>query len=352
MGEDAPERPLDDATALTAIRSGNETAFAALVEHYRLPLQVHCYRMLGSVDDAEDMVQETLLRAWRSRDTFEGRSTVKTWLYRIATNVCLNALGRSPRRIMPADLVPAADPGTVAGQEPDWQTDLPWLQPYPDSLLDAIAPSDDQPDIAVIRRETIELTYLAVIQHLPPRQRAVLILRDALGWSAREAADTLGTSVASVNSALQRARSTMRERLPERRADWRSRTAASDDEREILQRYIDAHQRHDVDGVVALLRDDVRQSMPPAPLWLEGRAAVGAVTAAYLSPGASGDFHLVPTAANRLPAVATYLRPYGESEYSLIGLAILHIEDGKISEITGFTPDLLRAFNLPTTPPR
>ena len=192
----------EDAALVAGVRAGDEAAFVALTEPYRRQLHLHCYRMLGSFDDAEDLVQETLLRAWKGRAGFEGRAMVRTWLYRIATNACLDLIESKSRRLQSIESPQAADSYTVD-----------WLQPYPDRLLDQIASSDSGPDALVIERETIELAYLAAIQHLPPRQRAILILRDALGWSAKETARLLEESVASVNSALHRARSSMRQRL-------------------------------------------------------------------------------------------------------------------------------------------
>ena len=193
------------AALVAAARGGNESAFAALFERHRRELHVHCYRMLGSLEDAEDLVQETFLRAWRKRASFQGRSSFRAWLYRIATNVCLDALARDRRRAPPSSPV-----------------DVPRLQPDPDHLLDGIAPAEAEPDAAIISKETIELAFLVAIHHLPPRQRAALILRDVLGWSARETASLLEGSVVSVNSALQRARATLREHLPPRRLDWAS----------------------------------------------------------------------------------------------------------------------------------
>src|SRR5437764_9554612 len=188
---------------------GQALDFETLVDRHRREIQVHCYRMLGSLSDAEDLAQETFLRAWKARDRFEGRASVRTWLYRIATNACLDVLARRPRRVLPDQLGPAGEPdGPISA------VDLPWLAPFPDRLLDAAGP-----DAAVVERETIELAYLAAVQYLPPRQRAALVLRDVLGWSAKETANVLETSVASANSALQRARATLRERLPARRAD-------------------------------------------------------------------------------------------------------------------------------------
>ena len=214
----------EEAALVAAVRAGDESAFVVLAERYRRQLHVHCYRMLGSFDEAEDVVQETFLRAWKARHSFEGRSSFRTWLYAIATNACLNALERSPRRILVPD-VPPTDPSRRLSREerPDLGAslaDLPWLEPYPDRLLDEAASERTEPQAAIEARETIELSYLAAIQHLPPRQRAVFILRDAYGWSASETATLLGTSVPSVNSALQRARATMQRSFPANRSEW------------------------------------------------------------------------------------------------------------------------------------
>jgi RNA polymerase sigma-70 factor, ECF subfamily len=346
----------EQGAVLAAVRDGDASAFAALAERYRRRLLVHCYRMLGSLEEAEDAVQEALLRAWRARAGFEGRSQFRTWLYRIATNVCLNALERTPRRVLVAD-VPAQDPGVTLSVEqlPDRgapPADLPWLQPYPDRLLDPIAPGDLEPDAVVVARETIELAFLAAIQLLPPKQRAVLILREVLGWSAKETASLLQVSVASVNSALQRARSTLRTRLPWRRLEWARATGPTDQERAVLQRFMDAHDRADVTAFAALLRDDVRQSMPPHLLWYDGRVSVAANFARYIDPGSPvypGHLRMVPTAANRQPAAAVYLRRPDDSTYRLLGLSVLDIEDGLVVGIVSFGLDLLEAFGLPPT---
>jgi RNA polymerase sigma-70 factor, ECF subfamily len=348
----------EDAAVLAAVRAGDQAAFVALAERHRRQLHVHCYRMLGSFEDAEDLVQETLLRAWRSRSSFQGRSLFRTWLYRIATNACLNSLRRRPRRVLVAD-VPPRDPGAELPVEERADlgappADLPWLQPYPDHLLEQVAPSDSEPDAVVVARETIELAYLAAIQYLPPRQRAILILRDALGWSAKETAGLLEISVASVNSALQRARTTMRARLPPRRLDWAQDTGPTDEERTVLQRFMDAHDRADVAAFAALLREDARQAMPPHLLWYDGREAMTTLFARYIDPAAPnypGQLRLVPTAANRQPAVAVYLRRKGDSLYRLLGLNVLEIQDGQVSGITSFGVELLGAFGLPPTLP-
>jgi RNA polymerase sigma-70 factor (ECF subfamily) len=334
----------EEAAVLAAVRAGDEAAFTALAERYRRRLHVHCYRMVGSFDEAEDLVQETLLRAWRGRAGFEGRSLLRTWLYRIATNACLNALARTPRRVMPPDLGPAtSDPP----DEANVASEIPWLQPYPDHLLEPAAPAEAEPDAAVVSRETIELTYLAAIQHLPPRQRAILLLRDALDWSANETAALLDTSVASVNSALQRARSTMRTRLPPRRLDWAPASDPSQEERAVLQRYMDAHDRADPAALAALLREDARLTMPPYRSWYEGRAVIVSLIALGFAPE-FGHLRAVPTRANRQAAVAWYLRRPGDSEHRALALDVLRIEAGEIAEITAFAnPDLFAAFGLP-----
>jgi RNA polymerase sigma-70 factor (ECF subfamily) len=342
----APDAVNEEATVLDAVRRGDEAAFVARAERYRRQLQVHCYRMLGSVEDAEDLVQETLLRAWKGRAGFEGRSMFRTWLYRIATNACLNALERQPRRITPPDMGPAGDdPHTDLIQSPE----LPWLQPYPDYLLEPSAPTDAEPEAMAVKRETIELAFLAAIQHLPPRQRAILLLRDVLGWSAQETAGLLDTSMTSVKSSLQRARATMRKRLPHRRLDWAWAHAPSDEERAVLSRYMAVYERHDAAALTALLREDARQTMPPVPTWFDGRDMIVAVKAWWLGPSREGDFRVLPTAANRQPAAAIYLRRYGDAEYHLVAMEVLRIEDGLIVEITSFLPDLITAFDLPAT---
>jgi RNA polymerase sigma-70 factor (ECF subfamily) len=306
--------------------------FAARLELHRRELQVHCYRMLGSLDDAEDLVQETFLRAWRGRASFggDGRTAFRAWLYRIATNVCLDALRRQPRRVLPPDVAAAGDP-TVPPSPP---ADLPWLQPYPDALLEE-----------VVGRETIELTFIAAIQHLPPRQRAALILRDIVGWSAKEAAELLEASVESINSALQRARATLRRRLGER-AEWTRPAMSGEEERELLRRYVEAHERADADALAALVREDARLTMPPHPVWYAGREAILVATRQGFDP-AFGHLRTVFTAANRQPAAAHYLRRPGETEYRPLALDVVRIEDGLIAEITSFvTPELFPAFGL------
>jgi len=339
-------------SVVEAVRGGDQAAFVAVVERYRRQLHVHCYRMLGSIDDAEDLVQETFLRAWRARASFEGRAVLRTWLYRIATNACLNALERAPRRVIPQDVgrpVTVDTPVSEARAQPTWAPELPWLQPYPDSLLEPTAPTEDEPEAATISRETIELVFLAALQHLSPRQRAVLILRDALHWSARETASLLDTSVASVNSAHQRARATMRTAQPRDRIGDVPPAERTDEEQDTLQTFMRAWERADTNTMTALLRDDARWAMPPAPLWFDGRAAIVRLYEHFPIDWQGRAFRILPTAANRQPAAAAYLRLRGGSDFSLSAIHVLRIEGAAIAEVTTFAPELCRAFALPET---
>jgi RNA polymerase sigma-70 factor, ECF subfamily len=329
-----------DQRLIAAATSGDAAAFSALAERHRAELQVHAYRMLGSLEDAQDAVQDALLRAWRSRATYDGRSTFRAWLYRITTNACLRILERRPRRLMPYDAGPAAE----VGARPLPPSDLPWLQPYPDRLLD----ESPEPGDAVVARETIELAFLAAIQHLPPRQRAVLILRDALDWSADETAAVLEMSVAAANSALQRARATMKERLPAARLEWATVADAEETERSLLQTYVEAFERHDDRRLVALLREDVRLAMPPHPTWYEGREAVAAFLAGILFAPGSEARRLVPTRANRQPAFGIY---HGDGAVARpSSIHVVGIESGLVADMHFFLyPELFPAFGLPDT---
>lgn len=296
--------------------------------------------MLGSLEDAQDALQEAFLRAWRSRATYDGRSTFRAWLYRITTNACLRILERRPRRLVPYDAGPAAG----LGARPQPPADLPWLQPYPDHLLD----EGPQPGDAVVARETIELAFLASIQHLPPRQRAVLILRDALEWSANETAAVLEMSVAAANSALQRARATMKERLPAARVEWATTADAEEAERSLLETYMEAWERHDANQLVALLREDVRLAMPPHPTWYAGRAAAAAFLAEIACAPGSEAHQLVPTRANRQPAFGVYRGEGANAKPFAINVVV--IESGLIADMHFFKyPELFPAFGLPDT---
>ena len=260
---------IPDTTVAEAI-AGDGSAFAALTEHHRRELHVHCYRMLASFDEAEDAVQETFLRAWRHRERFEGK-LFRAWLYRISTNVCMDMIRRRSRQV----------PTLHSFAE------VPWLQPYPDRLLDGVAPSDEQPEAVIVERETIELAFLAALQVLPPRQRAALIVRDVLGWPAGETASLLETSIAAANSALQRARATMQEHLPARRTKWSAREP-SVEERRLLERFIDAHERCDAAAAVAIASEDIRITMPPNPFALRGARHDRAVARARVRRGEGG----------------------------------------------------------------
>jgi RNA polymerase sigma-70 factor (TIGR02960 family) len=308
-----------------------ESAFESRFRNHQRELHVHCYRMLASFHEADDAVQETFLRAWRSRDSVEDGGLFRAWLYRIATNVCLDVLRRTKRQ--------AATMHHVA--------EVPWVQPYPDQLLDEIATGDDEPDTVVVERETIELTFLAALQVLPPRQRAALIARDVMGWPASETATALDTTVAAANSALQRARATMQEHLPSRRAEWAAAREPSAEERELLERFIDAHQRCDAEAAIAIAADDIRITMPPYPWRYEGLEEVVPLLERGFGDERDGDWQLLPTAANRLPAAASYLRRHGDSEFRAFKLDVLRIVDGKIAEITTFGYSLFPQFGLP-----
>jgi RNA polymerase sigma-70 factor (TIGR02960 family) len=302
----------------------NEPDFAQITERHRRALHVHCYRMLGSYEEAEDAVQETMLRAWRARETFDGTQP-RAWLYRIATNTCLDAIRARKRR-----------PQAVSSFD-----EMPWLQPYPDPLLNEIAPSDDEPDAMLVARETIELAFLAVIQLLPPRQRAVLIMRDVLEWSAVETAEALEMTVAGVNSALQRAKATLRDQ-PEERFGRRT-TEPSEEESELLRRFIEAHERSDFAGQAELLREDVIVTMPPYPLRYQGLAELAGLQERARD---MGEWRLVPVMVNRMPAAVSYLRAPGDDTFRAFKIDVLRVEDGLIAEITTFMPDRIDAFGL------
>ena len=333
---------MSSAEQLTQLR--DEAAFAALFERHRGELQVHCYRMLGSYEDSEDLVQETFLRAWRRRASFgaDGRFAFRAWLYRIATNACLDVLRSRPRRVQPPELAKPGDPTAP----PSPPVELPWLQPYPDRLLEPAAPAKDEPGAVAVARETIELAFIAAIQHLPPRQRAVLILRDVLGWSAKDAAALIEATVASVNSALQRARATLRAHLGERRSEWSRSADPSAEELKLLRRYVDAHERADADALADLLLEDARLTMPPHPTWYEGREAIRIAAGKGFEPS-FGRLRTLVTAANRQPAAAHYHRPPGESTYRALAIDVLRVEDGRVAEIGSFVyPELFPAFGL------
>ncbi|MDP9867576.1 MULTISPECIES: RNA polymerase subunit sigma-70 [Streptosporangium] len=347
----------EEAAVVGAAVAGDEGAFGALAESVRRELRVHCYRMLGSYDEAEDIVQETFLRAWRRRETYEGRSTFRAWLYKIATNACLDVIDRNRRRAAPYQVPPLVDPGAPV-RPPAY---VPWLQPVPDRLLEPAADSAQGPESAAVARETIELAFLVAIQHLPARQRAVLITRDVLGWPAAETAALLGTSLASVKSALQRARATLKQHLPQRREDWAPPAEPSADERALLRRYVQAHERADLGALAGMLAEDVQMTMPPQPAWLVGRSALLAFSGQVFDAGSEwfhGRWRSVVTGANLQPAVAHYVeRPTAGEIRDPAGrfhgqvLDVLRIDGGRITAITSFEPRYFAAFGLPPALP-
>ncbi len=331
---------MNDLAVLASARGGDEAAFAALVAPLRAELQAHCYRMLGSVHDAEDALQEALLRAWRSLARFEGRSSLRSWLYRIATNACLRAIERRPERVLPIDYGPPGDPHDHLDPR---LAEAVWIEPY----------ADDQEGLAVPaaryeRRESLELAFIAALQHLPGRQRAVLILRDVLGFSAREVASMLDASPAAVDSALQRAHATAEQRLPPRSQQATLRALGDERLSLLVGGYVDAWERGDVDALAMMLTKDARISMPPIPTWFEGRDAV----ATFLTKrvlGSGRPRRLLPVSANGGPAFGQYV--WDESRQCLLahGINVLIFSGEHIAEVVAFlNPDLFTRFELPT----
>jgi len=327
MSATATTMSLSERRLLAAARSGDEEAYRLLVEPRRAELQAHCYRMLGSIHDAEDSLQEALLRAWRGLSRFQDRSSLRTWLYRISTNTCLDALARRKKRVLPVDFGPAADPHDSPGEP---LAESVWIEPYP-----------DDPEAGYEQRESVELAFVATLQHLPPNQRATLILREVLGFSAQEVADTLGTSVASVNSALQRARATIDEKLPDRSQQATLRALGDERVRALVERYMDALGRGDVDAVVALLAEDATWSMPPCPAWYRGEA-LRAFLAEY--PLRERWRH-VPAGANGQIAVGCYMWDEARDGFYIAVLDVLTLRGDKVAAVTAFlAPWLFQRF--------
>ena len=323
--------PANATDLLAAARGGDESAFGRLLEPFRSELHAHCYRMLGSVHDAEDALQETWLRAWRGLPRFEGRSSLRSWLYTIATNTCLNAIERRPKRVLPIDYAPAADPHGGPGEP---VVESVWVEPYPDDQLglqDGLA----GPEARYEMRESVELAFVAALQHLPATQRAVLILREVLGFSAKETAEALDTTVASVNSALQRARAAVEERTPEQSQQATLRALGDDALREIVDRYVEAWENCDVDTVVAMLTEDATFAMPPLASWFHGTEALKAFLAGW---PLSGDWRWrpIPVRANGQPALAFYAWDEDEQAYMPFALNVLTLRGNQISDVTAF----------------
>ncbi len=320
----------------------DEATFGQLAQRHHRELHVHCYRMLASYEEAEDAVQEAMIRAWRHRDRIEG-GNVRAWLYRVCTNVCLDEIRRRKRRPIT---------GTAA--------EVAWLQPYPDALLDevaagaaggrttttTIATTVGASDAAVVDRETIELAFLVALQALPPRQRVALIARDVLGWTAVETAEVLETSVAAANSAVQRARATMQARLPARRADWTA-PEVGEAERDLLARFLRANDEGDAALALACAAEDIRITMPPHPMVFEGLDDLRTLTTRAFGPDREGDWRTVPTSANRQPAAGSYLLRPGDTVFRAFKLDVLRVEGDRIAEITTFGWSHFERFGLP-----
>jgi RNA polymerase sigma-70 factor (ECF subfamily) len=313
---------------LRAARAGDQAAFQPLVEPYRGELHAHCYRMLGSVHDAEDALQEALLRSWRGLKRFEGRSSLRSWLYTIATNTCLNQLAKRPKRVLPIDYGPSWDPHDGVGEP---VVESVWIEPYPDAHL---ADGPAGPEARYEQRESVELAFVAALQHLPANQRAVLILREVLSFSAAEVAEALETTVASVNSALQRARKTVDEKLPAQSQQATLRALGDERLRELVERYMDALDREDVDAVVAMLAEDAAWSMPPLASWFRGPDVRDFLERGPLS--GQWRWRRLATTANGQPAVGAYTWDEAEGCYLPFALDVITLDGDRIKEITAF----------------
>lgn len=332
--------------AKTPILSGDPSEFTSLVESYRRELLLHCYRLLGSLHEAEDMVQETMLRAWQHIDTFKGQASLRTWLYRIATNACLDALKKRSPRTLPVAVSPAADP--LLPLAPAW-AESTWLEPYPDSWL---AEATEDPAVRYSRRESVSLAFLTVLQLLPSRQRAILILSDVLDWRAREIASLLSTSVSAVNSALHRARVTMAKQYHTHDREREDRPEADAATQALLERYLQAWETEDVDGLVALMKEDATFTMPPSPSWYLGREAIRTLlTTQAFAPLAQNRWHFSPTSVNGCPAFAVYHAAGQEGTFRAFGIQVITLDDGApgllIADTTTFLdPSLLPLFGF------
>ena len=328
---------------LDAARGGDEEAFRRLAEEHRAELFAHCYRMLGSTHDAEDALQETLLRAWRGLRNFAGRSSLRTWLYRIATNACVDALARRPRRMLPIDY---GRPSDLTGDVGPPLIESVWIDPFPDDEL-ALPDGYSSPEARYEQREAVELAFVAALQHLPPGQRAVLLLRDVLGFSAQEVSESLETSLASVNSSLQRARKNVERRLPERSQQETLRSLGDERIRQVVETYIDAWSRGDVHELCTLLAEDAAFSMPPWATWWRGRDTIVRMAQAAVESCAQ-EFRVAHTRANGQPALAYYHLVDESGRFSASALDVLTFEGSLIKEVTAFvTPEVFPRFGLP-----
>jgi len=339
---DTPTEP----ELLAAAHRGDAAAFERLVASYRGELYAHCYRMLGSVQDAEDALQESLLGAWRGIAGFEGRSSLRAWLYRVGTNACLRLIARRPRRLLSAD---HAQPRWASDELGEPVAGPVWLEPWPDEGA-ASDPGSADPEASYLRREDMELAFVAALQHLPGTQRAVLILREVLGFSAKETAGILETTPASVNSALQRARKTIDQRLPPSPQGAELDALGAEGRRELVDAFVAAWERADVAAILALLTEDARFTMPPLPAWFLGQETIGRFFAErmFLTP-----WRLVPIRANGQIAFACYQGEPGGGRFRLGAVTVLSVRTGRLAEITGFLdPGVHRSFGLPEEFPR
>ncbi len=334
----------ETADLLARARAGDGDAFGVLVEPHRRELQVHCYRMLGSFQDAEDALQDTLLSAWQGLDGFEGRASLRTWLYRIATNRCLNA-----RRAVRRRRAKEWDIADVDPPEPTGSGEVVWLEPYPDALLAGAAAASPGPEARSEQAEAISLAFVTALQLLPPRQLAVLVLRDVLGYRAREVAGMLDSTVGSVDSALKRARAALRDRLPSSGEREPAPAPDSRAERALVARFVRAYESADIAALVDLLTEDVTVSMPPMPFEYRGREAVARFCAAIIRPGRTYD--LVPTRANGQPAFALYVRTASDGVRQGTGLLVLDLSGDRICAMTRFERGVLPSFGLPPSLP-
>ena len=326
-----------------AARGGDDDAFRRLIEPHRAELHAHCYRMLGSLHDAEDALQDVLLRAWRGLPGLATRGALRSWLYRIATNTCLDAIARRPKRVLPPDYGPPAGRDTEVGEP---LVESVWLEPYPDESV-GLESGFAGPEARYEQREAVELAFIAALQHLPAKQRAVLILREVLGLSAREVADVLETTVASVNSALQRARKAVDERLPDESQQDAMQSLGDERLRELLDRYMAAWEHGDIDALIALLAEDATLAMPPYTVWWRGREAIAAFAA-------DPQHRFVPTRANGQLAIGCYRRNAETGGYHAEALEVLTLDGDQVKTMTAFlTPELFARFGLPDRlPPR
>jgi RNA polymerase sigma-70 factor (ECF subfamily) len=326
-----PSTGVKERQLLDSARGGDQDAWARLFEPYRSELLAHCYRMLGSVQDAEDALQDASVRAWRGIARFEGRSSLRSWLYTICTNTCLNAIAARPKRVLPVDYGPATDPHTRPGEP---VVESVWIEPYPDELL-GVEDGFAAPEASYEQRESVELAFIAALQHLPPNQRAVLILREVLGFSAKEVAESLDTTVASVNSALQRARAAVEERVPEQSQQATLRTLGDDEVRELVERYVDAWERCDVETFASMLAEDATFTMPPLASWYSGREGIAAWAAGW---PLSGDWkwRTILTRANGQPAIGFYAWDDEQQTHLPFALNVLTLRGREVSDVTAF----------------